>query len=366
MNAAAEKTFGILVALAITVFAPSLFISCEQGHETITYLTETDTVRIKDTVRVKDTVIDYDTLHDTTRIPIGTVPRYQVFGMLYDGMPGETAYDYDSIYGYCSIFSNPIMREVVATYGNHRLDYTKNQSMLSFFEAYNYNPRIFPSLTNAQYEQYFTETSSTLACTLKIPYYASDTAPEPLFDTIIEQATFPEFLDTLFFYDEQGKQYDSVDYTWFLKNIKLDEDLTIVWENIKTRWYAVECIKYNTFHRFPVGLLDTFSVDTQVVIPHEFYYQDSLTDMAQQYDVLLVCVVPVDGPPPATWDSCPSFSGKGHLFAMHFDNVTIPLNALWMEPSAPQGLEKQAGSLRPVLNDISRGAVMRMFGKYQE
>jgi hypothetical protein len=363
MNAVAKKMPGMLLLLAITVFMPFLFISCEQGPETITYLTDTDTVRVKDTLRIKDTVINFDTLHDTAWIPIGSVPRFQVFGMLYDGLPGESDFDYDSIYGYCSISSKPLMREVVATYGNHRLEYTKNQSMLSFFEGYNYNPRIFPSLTTAQYEQYFRDTSSALACTLKVPYYVSDSAVSPKFDTIVEQTSFPKVLDTLFFFDEQGKPYDSVHYTYFVKNIKLDENLKVVWENIKARWYAVECIRYNVYKRGAVGLLDTFCTDTQIVIPHDFFYQDELTDGTKQYDALIVAVLPVNGPPPTTWDSCSSFGGNGHLFALHYDNIMIPLNASWREPYTPSGLGKKAGPLQPILKNAPRGAVMRMFGK---
>jgi hypothetical protein len=363
MNTAVEKTFSVLVVLAITVFLPSLFISCEQGPETITYLTKTDTLHINDTVRIKDTVINFDTLHDTAWIPIGAPPRYQIFGMIYDGMPGDMAYDYDSIYGYCTVFSKPVMREVVATYGNHRLSYTQNQSMLSFFEGYNYNPRIFPSLTNAQYEHYFNEKSPSLACTLKIPYYPSDTAHKLQFDTVFEQAVFPELLDTLLFFDEHGKQYEDVDYYSSNKNIKLDEDLTVVWKDIKADWYAIECIRYNVFSRGAVGLLDTFSIDTQIVVPHEFFFQDSLSDMTKQYDILIVCAVPVNGPLPAAWDSCPSFNGNGHLFVMHYDNVTMLLNASWRGQNDLHGLRKRTESPQPLLHELPGGTIMRLMNK---
>lgn len=345
------KSATAATALALAALGPS----CEQGSETITYITETDTLTIHDTTRIKDTVIRLDTLRDTARIRIGPPHSYLLFGVLYDGLPADTGYDYDSIGGYLSLSAKPSIREAVVHYGSHALQYTANQTMISFFEGYNNNTRIFPALADAQYEANFRDTANSFDCRIRIPYFAADTSKMPSFDTVSHTQSFPRLLDTLLFFDGQGNRYDSVDYTRFDNNIQLDEDLTIVWRNAASAWYAVECVRFSFFNE-AYGILDTFTADTQITIPHGFFYQDAATDSAKQYEILLVTVVPVNGPYPTTWDSATSFDSKGYLFAMHYDNVMTPLNALW-ENAGSRPLAKRSIPTFPA----ARETVMRIF-----
>ncbi|MBN2036159.1 MAG: hypothetical protein JW768_05395 [Chitinispirillaceae bacterium] len=355
----------LAIALCAIITLPLLFGSCQQGPETITYII--DTLSIRDTLRIKDTVIRFDTLRDTAKIIIGEVPPLMLFGLVYDGLPGDTAYDYDSINAYLSISSKPPVRTATVNLGAHGLDYTEHQRMVSFFEGYNISNRIFPSLASVQYESFLRDTANALALSIRIPYFPSDTSTVPEHDTVSDTAAFPGLLDDddLAFYDMHDARYDSVDYLKFLENaksIKLDEDLKAVWKNVGAQWYGIECLLYVLYPETVIDILDTFSVDTQIVIPHSFFYQDSLTDPMKQYEILLVSVVPVNGPSPATWDSGASFDGKGYLFALHYYNAYAPLTASW-ENQQPAGLEKKTSRIQALRRPRSGEMLERLFGR---
>lgn len=336
-------------------------VSCEQGVETISYVT--DTVRTTDTFRIKDTLIRFDTLRDTARIPIGTVSPYQLFGVLIDGLRGDTGTVPDSTCGYLSLSSRPAMRTALVHYGSHPLAYTGNQNMITFFEGYNTSTRLFPTLASAQYEGYFREPSKTVTCSVRLPYYPTDTSTGLSFDSVAGSVTFPAILDSLSFFDAQGRPYDSVDILTVEnpKSIRLDSDLMVRWESIGADWYGVQCIRYILFSQNAYATFDTFTLDTQIVIPHSFFYQDSLTDKEKQYDALIVTVVPVSGPAPATWDSSLSFGGKGYLFALHYDNVYGALNVLG-DPEAIRGMSKRTATAMTLNLPHPAGMLTRLFG----
>ena len=312
------------------------FIGCEQGPEKI--ITRTDTLTIHDTLtrNIHDTTIHVDTLYDTAKIPVGKVQPYMVFGVIEDGLANDSMIVRDSTYAYLSIFSNYAVKNAEIACGNHALSYTANQRLNSFLEASQFSIRTFPSAITSQYDAFFRDTAATIAWSVRLPFYSSDSGHALQFDTAADSVSFPGTLDTLKFFDKSGKQYsnDSIDFQnpfFQPKSIKLSEDLAIAWNDCKPVWYACEFQKYYydpIYGYFAVGKpLDTMVTQPAMVLTNKFFYQDSLTPLMDLFSCIYLTVIPVDGPPPASWDSCPSFAGKGFLFALHADNPYMVITA---------------------------------------
>lgn len=305
-------------AAAFAALAGLVMLGCNEG-------TQEKIVTVHDTLTVRDTV----------RISNGRPAPFWVFGIVADMLSlNDSVTIADSMCAFFSLSASRPIRSAVVSCAGHVLDYDDNQQLRSFFNGFYRGADLFPTLLTSQYEKFFRDTARTLPCSVIIPYYQSETSSALLHDTLADAVARPGVLDTIRFFDSSGRRYESIDYfrtTVQPKRIRLDQDLRAAWKRTQASWFAVECVKYIDYS-YTYGAvgdpLDTFVRDTQIVLPRSYFFQDTATDSTKRYDFLYVAVVPVNGPSPASWDSCGSFGGKGDLFAIHYKTTYATVNCV--------------------------------------
>jgi hypothetical protein len=340
----------MVVPLLLLCYAPLQFFSCTGDKSTGT-----------------KTVVMHDTLFDTAKIFVGK-PSIVAVGILVGAIKKDSLTPDDSLYAAMCISANPEIANAEVTYGTHRLNYINNQKIGEFFSSTLNDISVLPNVAAANYDASFRDPSQKYTCRIIAPYFADTSLQTVLHDTLADSTVLPPSADTVRFFSDSGMRYDSVDYfgKYTPYRIRLDQGLKISWHG-GAQWYAVECIKYITGSTsyYIVGFpIDTFTSDSSINIAQSYLYQDTAYNDTFSYDFLYIRVIPVNGPPPATWASLGSFSGSGYLFCIRRVRLNdyFTLNAF--PKSTPKGgLGKRASLSAPFTPPSPMEALARVLSR---
>ena len=336
------------MSLLVSVF------SCSTDRIIENTVVHTDTLDIHDTIVHHDTVtnVRWDTLLDTMRYAIGN-PPVTCAGIVVSGIQIGSARYPDSIYASLSVNANPPLRSLSPTVNDSTLRTAPDPDLTPFAGGF-VKGMIMPDMAQTVYDRYFNDTSSSFFFRIPIPFYASDTATSLSWDTLSDSILLPDSIDSLVAMDTNGALYDSVDYFGVYANdslqrrIPLNRDLQVRWAG-KADWYGIECGKYYYYYGsyyYTGAIRDTFTTGNQTVIPHEYFYHDTADD-STSYDFLYVSVIPVNGPPPARWDTLSDFQGKGSLLCMRGDRPTFLALSAYPKMKPEGGLGKRTAASAP-------------------
>ncbi len=373
------STARVVLALSLISAAPLLW-SCGENTETIIY--ETDTVAVHDTTVRYDTIVDWDTvttyedtLYDTMFLPAGKDP-YLLFGLVCDVSStwGSATAPFDSVYAGVTCFANPARHDlrVRANGDSVPLEFEQREYVLSVTVPDLAQGYLFPAanmvalLKSTLYEG-FVSKDSLCSLAIVVPVYPADTTDSLTFDTLQEAIALPPLTRPYAIATSAGPvPYitgdTALDVSYF--RVPGDSALTITWpDNADFYMVSLQRIAMGSTGFVGVGAgLDTITEQASWTIPKRYLSYSSTMPDSLKYDFAELSIVALNGTPPSSWDTLPTFDNQGVLLAVNDTTefeFLIPENGELLmgkrrESTIPRSVVKRGSSVELVLDALKR------------
>ncbi len=282
-----------------------------------------------DTTVVHDTLIEPVTVWDTMFVASGR-PTPVLFGLVYDvsflfDTSGAPA---DSLYGGLTCFSNPARKDLQVFANADSLPLAQTQSAFILHNV----------LDNVLFGDVFLGLNSTalVASTLYenwvrrgtqyafeavVPVYPADTLAPVEFDTLRDTVGVPPLVDAFVVDAGAGSIVPSIgalgsEQSYYV--VPGASAVSVSWSE-RADFYLVTAYKL-VLSMYGATVVEE-PYDTIVTNPATAYRAGyfSIATGNTDYDIAEVDVVAINGPAPGSWDTLPSFDGRGVLLGVHYD-----------------------------------------------